>query len=75
MCIRDRAPVDRVEKGHLDFERAHAISAPFIVTPDYGTRCTSVILADRDGGWRFIERRFDASGKAIGDTRATTPPQ
>jgi uncharacterized protein with NRDE domain len=75
MSDRERAPIERVEKGHLDFERAHAISAPFIVTPDYGTRCTSVILGDNNGGWVFIERRFDASGRAVGDIRATTSPE
>ena len=75
MGDRERAPAERVVRGSLDFERAHAISAPFIVTPDYGTRCTSVILADSDGGWRFIERRFDASGKMIGAVRETAGPE
>lgn len=69
MGDRERAPAERVVTGHLDFERAHAISAPFIVTPEYGTRCTSVILVGRDAGWRFVERRFDASGRALGETR------
>jgi uncharacterized protein with NRDE domain len=75
MGDRERAPVERVVRGNLDFERAHAISAPFIVTPDYGTRCTSVILADKDGGWRFLERRFDASGGAIGEIQAAASPE
>lgn len=75
MNDRERAPLERIEKGALDIERAHAISAPFIVTPDYGTRCTTLILADRNGSWRFIERRFDASGAAVGDTQATASPE
>jgi uncharacterized protein with NRDE domain len=72
MGDRELAPPDRVVRGHLDFERAHAISAPFIVTSDYGTRCTSVILADRKGGWRFLERRFDRAGRPVGDTQASS---
>jgi len=71
MNDRDKAPVAEVEKGRLDFARAHAITAPFIVMPDYGTRCTTVVLADNDGNWRFAERRFDATGATTGETRFT----
>ena len=71
MNDRDKAPVDEVETGHLDFATARAISAPFIVLPDYGTRCTTIVLADGDGNWSFIERRFDATGKRSGDSRFT----
>lgn len=69
MNDRDKAPVDEVEKGHLDLATAHAISAPFIVLPDYGTRCTTVVLADDDGHWSFTERRFDPAGKPTGNSR------
>ena len=68
MNDRDRAPVDDVDSGHLEFETAHAISAPFIVLPNYGTRCTTVVLADKNGNWRFTERRFDASGNNTGES-------
>jgi len=33
-----------------------------IVAPAYGTRCASVLLADRDGRMQFAERLFDAQG-------------
>lgn len=33
-----------------------------IVAPEYGTRCSTVLLARRDGGMRFAERAFDPSG-------------
>ena len=69
MNDRDKAPVDDVESGHLDLATAHAISAPFIVLPDYGTRCTTVVLAGEDGSWSFTERRFDRAGKQTGDSR------
>lgn len=69
MSDRDRAPVDNVATGHLDFATAHAVSAPFIVLPTYGTRCTTIVLLDNDGNWRFTERRFDASGRSTGETR------
>ncbi len=69
---RDKAPVSEIDSDRLPFETAHAISAPFIVLPDYGTRSSSVALYDASGVWRFRERRFDATGKAVGDSVFTT---
>lgn len=68
MNDRTRGPSHEVEHGRLDFETAHAITAPFIVMPRYGTRCTTVVLADKDGRWRFFERRFDSGGRWAGDS-------
>ena len=65
---RRKAPVDEVKNEYLPFETAHAISATFIVLPDYGTRSSSVALLDAAGSWRFHERRFDADGKRAGDS-------
>lgn len=69
MGDRNRAPASAVETGRLDLDTAHAITAPFIVLPDYGTRCTTVVLACADGRWQFTERRFDPSGKVTGESR------
>jgi uncharacterized protein with NRDE domain len=69
MNDRSKAPVSEVEKGRLDFGTAHAITAPFIVMPDYGTRCTTIVLADNAGNWQFIERRFDNTGRRVGDAQ------
>jgi uncharacterized protein with NRDE domain len=38
----------------------------FIVSPYYGTRCTTVLLLGRDGCVYFEERRFDSAGEADG---------
>ena len=69
MNDRDKGPVEEVERGRLDFETAHAITAPFIVMENYGTRCTSILLIDRDGEWHFTERRFNPEGTATGESR------
>ncbi len=69
MNDREKGPVDEAERGRLEFRTAHAITAPFIVMPEYGTRCTTVLLVDRRGDWHFTERRFDPSGKATGESR------
>ena len=53
----------------LEWER---ILAPrFIVSPDYGTRSSSVVLIDQSGQVTFIERTFakTAKGIKIGETR------
>ena len=71
---KQRAPASQIDSSRLPFESAHAISAPFIVLPDYGTRSSSVVLLDQQGGWLFHERRFDADGKARGDSRFTFKP-
>lgn len=68
---RQKAPVDEIEKEQLPFETAHAISAAFIVLPDYGTRSSSIALLDTAGSWQFHERRFDADGKRTGDSAFT----
>lgn len=69
MDDRGKAPVGEVETGRLPFDKAHSITAPFIVMPDYGTRCTTIVLADRDGNWHLVERRFDAQGRKTGESR------
>lgn len=38
-----------------------------ILAPQYGTRCSTVLIADSGGGMRYAERDFDANG-AAGET-------
>jgi uncharacterized protein with NRDE domain len=38
----------------------------FIVSPVYGTRCSTVVLVGRDGCVQFLERQFNSQGKATG---------
>ena len=71
MSNREKAPVSEVDKGHLDFATAHEITAPFIVMPNYGTRCTTILLADKNGKWHFTERRYNPAGTTLGHSRFT----
>jgi uncharacterized protein with NRDE domain len=41
----------------------------FIRSPEYGTRSSTVLLIDRDGGVVFVERQFNAEGAATGTVR------
>ena len=66
---KEKGPVDEVKSDRLPFATAHAITAPFIVWPEYGTRCSTVVLADRNGRWSLVERRFAADGSKSGESR------
>ena len=66
---RQKGPTSEVERDRLPFATAHAITAPFIVLPDYGTRCSTIVRADRSGTWTFLERRFNAAGTQTGESR------
>lgn len=54
---------------HPSLKRARAITAPFIVTEDYGTRCSTVMLWHASGKKEFVEQRFGPSGKVTGISR------
>lgn len=69
LADRTPAPVADVEAGSLPFELARALTAPFIVAPEYGTRCTSALLWSTDGKITLGERRFDAAGATTGESR------
>lgn len=43
-------------------------SPVFIRNALYGTRCSTLLLIAADGAARIIERRFDATGRATGET-------
>lgn len=66
---RNKGPIDEVSTERLSFSLAHTFTAPFIVSPDYGTRCSTVVLAQSNGEIRFFERRFDAAGVTTGESR------
>ncbi|MFQ5549512.1 MAG: NRDE family protein [Woeseia sp.] len=66
---RTPAPVEDVAPKDLPFEIARALTAPFIVAPDYGTRSSTTVLWGNDDAVEFCERRFLPSGKPSGDSR------
>jgi uncharacterized protein with NRDE domain len=54
-------------------ERERLLSAPFIVSADYGTRCSTVLTIDRDGDAHFLERTFDPRGTTVGEVDQRFP--
>jgi uncharacterized protein with NRDE domain len=46
-------------------------TAHFVTGPEYGTRCSTVVLVDSAGTATFAERTFDSAGRSTGETRET----
>jgi uncharacterized protein with NRDE domain len=53
----------------VSLERERLLSAPFIRSADYGTRCMTVVLRHRSGYWWVQEESFDAQGHSTGTVR------
>lgn len=69
--LADTTPAadDELPRTGLTRELERALSAPFIVTPSYGTRCSTALVIEDDGRCRLLERRFDATGTVVGESR------
>jgi uncharacterized protein with NRDE domain len=52
----------------LSREWEHVLSSPFVQDPDYGTRCSTVLMLEESGAGYLAERRFDARGMSVGET-------
>jgi uncharacterized protein with NRDE domain len=64
---RTRASDANLPATGVTLERERMLSAPFIVSDDYGTRCSTVFTIDRHGHAHFHERSFDPRGEPTGD--------
>lgn len=61
------APANEIDDSEIPFEIARVRSSPFIVSDEYGTRCTSALLWSEDDEITLVERRFDAAGRNTGE--------
>ena len=68
LADRETAPSGSLPAGDLSPDWARKLSAPFVVDPSYGTRCSTVLTISPSGSLRIAERRFDADGMAAGET-------
>lgn len=69
--LDDRTPSttsDDAYPSDLAPEWRRALSAPFVLHPVYGTRCSTTMLLAESGALHVIERRFDAVGDCSGET-------
>ena len=68
------APDSALPESGLPPELERVLSAPFVLHPVYGTRCSTVLLLDGADAVSFIERRFDANGTQSGETEYQLNP-
>lgn len=65
--LRDTTPAEdaRLPDTGLALERERLLSSPFIISPDYGTRCSTVLARAADGRIFFCEQGYDAAGRPL----------
>jgi uncharacterized protein with NRDE domain len=69
-ALADREPAapDALRASDLSPEWARKLSAPFVLDPTYGTRCSTVLTISHDDDLLITERRFDAHGVESGQS-------
>jgi uncharacterized protein with NRDE domain len=76
--LADRVPAEPGEDPPYSGERSEwerALSAPFVLHPEYGTRCSTVLLLGASGELSLSERRFAPDGVQSGETELRLNPQ
>jgi len=62
-----QAPDHALPATGIPRERERMLSSSFIVSANYGTRCSTVFTIDHQGNAGFRERSFDSAGVATGE--------
>ena len=55
------APTEQLPATGLTLDRERALSSMFIKSGNYGSRCSTIVLADRSGEVLFSERSYDTT--------------
>jgi uncharacterized protein with NRDE domain len=66
---RSLAPDASLPQTGLPLHRERALSAAFVVLPDYGTRASTTLVLAEDGAVRVTERSFGEGGAPLGEVR------
>lgn len=63
-CLQRRQPFpdEHLPDTGIGLEMERMLSPPFILSRDYGTRCTTVVLQSRHGGTQLIEQSYHRDG-------------
>jgi uncharacterized protein with NRDE domain len=67
------APDEELPETGIGLEWERRLAPVFIRSDGYGTRSSSVILSDRTGYTRFVERTFDRDGRLSSEARFEIP--
>jgi uncharacterized protein with NRDE domain len=69
LADRTRAMPDaQANTRPLTPEWVEILSSPFVLHPQFGTRCSTLVMIGHDESLRVQERRFDASGALTGES-------
>ncbi|CAB3626070.1 NRDE family protein [Achromobacter pestifer] len=69
LADRQGAEDNELPATGLPLDREKLLSSPFIVSPNYGTRSSSVLALHDDGAGTLEERRFAPDGSISGESR------
>jgi uncharacterized protein with NRDE domain len=71
LADRSQPPDDELPDTGVGLQWERILSPLFIISPDYGTRSSSIVLMENSGQITFIERTFSNTGNEIkeGETR------
>lgn len=69
LADRTLAPDSLLPQTGLTRDWERLLSSRFIQSPDYGTRASTLVWFDQQGGATFIERRFGPEGTPCGEAR------
>ena len=61
----EKAPEHLLPDTGVGDDMEKRLSSPFIISSEYGTRCSSIILIFKDGSSFMAERSFDIKGQPI----------
>lgn len=67
LADRERAPAAALPSTGVSPQWERLLSSAFIVDPEYGTRCSTLLTIDVDAVARFVERSFDGGGRLTGE--------
>lgn len=73
LASRAQPPESALPSTGIAPERERLLAPAFIVSPDYGTRSSTVILVRRSGDALFVERSFDPAGRCTGEVSYRFP--
>ena len=65
--LRDttQAPDEDLPQTGLSLEKERLLSSPFIISPDYGTRCSTIVAIHKSGKALFSELTYDRQGQPL----------
>lgn len=67
LCNEDKANPEDLPSTGLSLELEKAMSSIFIHTPFYGTRCSTIIIKDKNGKVTFTERKYSENKEILGE--------